>query len=97
MFEILDTINTTIYKDVQSKKLSQSGSIEVLHISLEIDAVLKKHSSPKDALLIVLEGCISFHINNNTYDLNRHQIFNFAKGVEHWVEAHENSNVLVIR
>lgn len=97
MFQILDTINITEYKGVQVSKLSQSDNTEVLHISLAKEAILKKHTSPKDALLIVLEGNISFHINNNTYFLKKHQIFNFAKETEHWVEASENSNFLIIR
>jgi len=97
MFQIMDTINISNHKGVQSTKLSKSENIEVLHISLEKDAVLKKHTSSKDALLIVLKGHISFHINNDTHVLSKHQIFNFAKDVEHWVEAHENSNFIIIR
>lgn len=97
MFQILDDINITDYNSVQVTKISKSEDTEVLHISIEKDAILKKHTSPKDALLIVLEGQISFHINNNIYVLNKHQLFNFAKGIEHWVESQENSNFLIIR
>jgi len=97
VFQILDDINIKGYKGVQVSKISKSENTEILHISLEKDAILKKHTSPKDALLIVLEGEISFHINNNTFVLIKHQIFNFAKNIEHWVESHENSNFLIIR
>lgn len=97
MFQILNTINTTDYERVQSLKLANSENVEVLHISLEKEAILKKHTSPKDALLIVLEGQIAFHINNNSHILKKHQLFNFAKNDEHWVEAKEHSNFIIIR
>lgn len=97
MFQILDEINITEFKGVQVSKISKSEDTEVLHISIEKDSILKKHTSPKDALLIVLDGFITFHTNNHSYNLIKHQIYNFAKETEHWVEAHENSNFLIIR
>ena len=97
MFQILDDINITVHKGVQVSKISASEDSEVLHISIEKDAIFKKHTSPKDALLVVLEGQICFHINSNSFVLSKHQFFNFAKQTEHWVEAHENSNFLIIR
>ena len=97
MYQILDEINTEDYKGVKVSKISKSEETEILHISIEKGAFLKKHISPKDALLIVLEGYISFYINNNIHCLKKHQIFNFVKETEHWVEAQENSNFLIIR
>ena len=97
MFQLLDTVNTSEYKGVKSSKLSKSENIEVLHISMEKESVLKKHISPKDTLLIVLEGIIVFHIKNGSYILKKHQLFNFEKNEEHWVEAKENSNFIIIR
>ena len=97
MFQILDTINITEHKGVQTSKLSKSENIDVLHISMEKNANLKKHSSPKDALLIVLEGHIVFYIDTNSYVLKKHQVYNFEKNVEHWVEAIEDSNFIIIR
>lgn len=97
MFKILDQINTNDYDGVQISKISKSPDAEILHIKIEKEAAFKKHKSPKDALLIVLDGHISFHIKRTIYSLKKHQIFNFAKNIEHWVEAHENSNFLIIR
>ena len=75
MFQILDDINITEHKNVQVSKISASEDTEVLHISIEKDAIFKKHTSPKDALLVVLEGQICFHINNNSFVLSKHQLF----------------------
>ena len=97
MFQILDDIKISDFTGVKVSKISKSDTTEVLHISIEKNALLKKHTSPKDALLIVLEGCITFYINNTSFVLNKFQIFNFAKDTEHWVEAQENSNFLIIR
>ncbi len=97
MFQILNNINTAEYKGVQSSKLAKSEGLEVLHISLEKAAILKRHTSPKDALLIVLKGHIIFHINNISHSLKEHQMFSFARNTEHWVEAIENSNFLIFR
>ena len=97
MFQILDKINSTDFKNVKVSKISKSDDTEILHISIEKDGLLKKHTSPKDALLIVLDGCITFYINNTSYVLNKFQLFNFANDTEHWVEAQENSNFLIIR
>lgn len=97
MFQILNTINTTHYEGVRSSNLASSENVEVLHISIEKDAILKKHTSPKDVLLIVLKGEIIFHINNKYHILKAHQVFNFARNEEHWVEAIEHSNFIIIR
>ena len=97
MEQIINDINTIEYKGLQVSKLTAPDNIEVLHICLEKDTAFKKHISPKDTQLIVLEGCITFHINHKEFVLNKHQVFNFEKQVEHWVEAHENSKFLIIR
>ena len=97
MYQILDDINTIGFKGLQISKLSDTDDKEILFISLEKDSVFKKHTSPKDAQLIVLEGCITFHINQNEYVLNKHQTFSFRKDEEHWVETKENSSFLIIR
>lgn len=97
MTQSLDLINSTTYKGVQVSKISKSETAEVLHISIEKDAVFKKHISPKDALLVMLEGNISFFINDTSCQLTKHETLTFKKDVEHWVEAHQNSNFLIIR
>lgn len=97
MGQIINDINAIKYKGLQVSKLTAPDNIEVLHICLEKDTVFKKHISTKDAQLIVLEGRITFHINNEEIILDKHQIFNFAKQIEHWVEALENSKFLIVR
>lgn len=97
MYNINNKINDTSFYGMQAEKLLDINAKEVLQISLEASTVFPKHRSPTDAHLLVLEGSISFFINENEYLLNKHQIFNFPKEIEHWVEAHEDSKFLIIR
>jgi len=64
MYKINDTINTTLYKGLQVVKLLDINVKEILQISLEANTTFPKHTSPTDATLLVLEGDISFFIND---------------------------------
>lgn len=97
MYKISDALNTTSFQGLQVGKLVDVNAQEILQISLEAASVFPKHTSPRDAFLIVLEGEISFFINNAEYKLLEHQVFNFPKNEEHWVEAKKNSKFLIIR
>ena len=97
MNEIQGIINTQNYNKLNIDKLAKNGSYEILHISLEKDAIFPEHTSPTNAQLIVLEGAISFHIDQKSYTLHKHQYLGFAKEVKHWVQAKENANFLIIR
>ncbi len=97
MNEIQGIINTQNYDKLKIDKLAKNGSYEILHISLEKDAIFPEHTSPTNAQLIVLEGAIIFHIGQKSYPLKKHQYLRFAKEVNHWVQAMENTNFLIIR
>ncbi len=96
MLKINNSINAQGFKKLLVLKLN-SGPAETLLITLEKDAILPEHSSPRDAHLIVLEGEIQFHINSEEFRLKKHQDFKFPKDAPHWVKAGENSKFLVIR
>ncbi|WP_142784884.1 cupin domain-containing protein [Changchengzhania lutea] len=97
MYNINDAINLTEYNGLKAGKLLDINAKEILHISLEKDAIFPKHTSPTNANLLVLEGAISFFINDLEYKLTKHQIFNFPEHEEHWVEASADSKFLIIR
>ncbi len=96
-YSINNKINETIYNEFQAGKILDIDAKEVLYISLEKGAIFPKHKSPRDANLLLLEGAVSFHINNTMYPITTNQIFNFPKDEEHWVEAIENSKFIVVR
>ncbi|MBT8184841.1 MAG: hypothetical protein KJN76_08360, partial [Eudoraea sp.] len=82
---------------LQVKTLVSTAQLQVLCISLERRAIFPEHTSPRNAELIVLEGEITFFINEKQFNLTKHQHFSFPKEVSHWVEAIENSKFLIIR
>jgi quercetin dioxygenase-like cupin family protein len=97
MYRVSDTIKTQQYDQLQIQKLIKNNRLEILSISLEKDALFPEHTSPTDAVLVVLEGNIDFHINGENFCLKAQQHFSFPKETAHWVKANENAKFLVIR
>ena len=97
MYQVRDTIKSQLFEKLKVQKIAKTDALEILSISLEKDAVLPEHTSPTDAQLIVLEGDIIFHINQEPFHLKGQQHFSFPKEVPHWVKANENSKFLIIR
>ena len=97
MIDIDNTIAQQPFDGLQIEKLVKNTSLEILSISLAKNAIFPKHTSPKDAHLIVLEGSIDFHIENQTVNLTAQQHFGFSKEVEHWVKANKDAKFLIIR
>ncbi|MCW5517178.1 cupin domain-containing protein [Muriicola sp. Z0-33] len=97
MYELNNIIASLAFNGLQVKQLIKTSFLEILCISLENGAIFPEHTSPRDAELIVLEGEITFFINEQQFDLHKYQHFRFPKEVRHWVQATENSKFLIIR
>ncbi len=97
MYEIDDTIKAQQFNKLQLHKLEATDAFEILSISLEKGTIFPEHTSPKDTILLMLEGDIVFHINGEDIHLQEQQKLNFPKEKKHWVEAFENSKFLIIR
>ncbi len=97
MYQIGNTINTTEVKGLKVDKLASKDKCETLLIVLEKAHTFPEHTSPRDTLLVMLEGDISFTINNEDYSLQKHQTFTFPAEKKHKVLARENSTFLIIR
>ncbi len=97
MIAIDNTIAQQTFKELQIQQLVKTPTLEILSISLAEKSIFPKHISPKDAHLIVLEGSIDFHIENQIIKLTAQQHFGFSKEVEHWVSAIEDTKFLIIR
>jgi len=97
MYQVNNLINDQEYKELQIRKLKQQSNLEILSISLEKGSKFPEHTSPEDAELILLEGEIIFHINNEAYSLTPYQSFAFPKKTPHWVMAVKNSKFVLIR
>ncbi len=97
MYKTSNQIAEQKFDKLQVQKLVKTEALEILSISLEKGATFPEHISPADAQLIVLEGNIVFHINENSYLLKSQQNINFPKATPHSVRANENSKFLIIR
>lgn len=97
MYKINDTIKSQSFDKLQIQKLAKTDTLEVLSISLEKEHLFPEHSSPTDTQLVMLEGDIDFHINEESFRLKKHEHFDFPKKKKHWVKANENSKFLIIR
>lgn len=97
MYTIKNSLNEIEFDGLNVSKLIHLNDYEVLCISLEKGSNFPTHTSPKDAHLLVLEGKVNFHINQEVYTLSEKQLFDFPKLVEHSVDALENSTFLIIR
>jgi len=84
-------------KGLQVSKLFESKTSEALLISLEKGKIFPKHTSPKEALLVVVEGHINFYIENKMIALEQHEVYTFPAATEHYVTANQNSKFLIFR
>ncbi|MEX0289971.1 MAG: cupin domain-containing protein [Flavobacteriaceae bacterium] len=85
------------YDKLQIAKVTKTPALEILSISLEKGTEFPEHTSPTDAHLIVLEGSIDFHIDDEPLHLEKYQYYAFPKASPHWVKVRENSKFLIVR
>ena len=92
--------NTIIDTEVNGLNVSnifKTESTETLLIAIEKGTTFPTHTSPKDTLLVVLEGSINFYIDKENILLESQQVYTFSKEVAHYVTANKNSKFLIIR
>lgn len=82
---------------LEISKILTTNTKEVLLVNLDKSKIFPKHTSPTDALLVVLEGEIEFYINDTSTTLKQDHTYSFEKQVEHYVVANKNSKFLIIR
>ena len=97
MYQVKNTIASQHFDKLQVQKLAKTAVLEILSISLEKGAIFPEHSSPTDAQLVMLEGDIIFHINEESFHLKKQQHFSFPKEKKHWVKANEDTKFLIVR
>ena len=97
MLTIDPTISDIGFNKLQVLKLSSEENCETLLVSLEKGHAFPEHTSPRDALLVLLEGEIVFSIQNEEYQIQVHQTFKCPALTPHKVYSRENSKFLIIR
>ncbi len=97
MKNIGNQIKNQPLEGIQVRKIVKNQDLEILSITLERGSSLKEHITHRDATLIVLEGELDFHIQQEVYPLKQHEDFFIPKNLPHWVDAKEDSRLLIIR
>ena len=92
-----DLLKDQAFGKLQIQKLVRNERFEILSITLEEGALFPKHTSPTDAILILLEGQIEFYIEETQNELLPQQTLRFEADTEHRVKAVKNSKFLIIR
>ena len=97
MTSLSNTIIETGFEGKTVIKLAKHETYDIVLITLESGAKIPPHVANRDAQLIMLEGQIDFHIQDQKYTLNAHQIISFDKEVQHWVEAIADSKFILVK
>lgn len=97
MYEINNTIRNSAFEGLTVKVVTKTATCETLLITLEKGASFPEHTSPRDALLVMLEGTIVFSIAEQEFLIEAQQSFTFPALEKHHVLAKENAKFLIIR
>lgn len=78
-------------------QIKNTDKIQVIAIGLKKNQVLKEHISPIPALLVVLEGLISFEMEGSKTQLSAMGTFDIPVNIPHEVTGLYESIFLVIK
>lgn len=93
----INTIKNTNIEGLNASKIFKTATTETLLITLQKGTTFPTHTSPKETLLVVLEGEIDFYIDNKTINLSAQQVYAFPEEVKHYVIAQSDAKFLIIR
>ena len=97
MFKVDSVIKEKVYDGLSVQKIWNSDTAETLLITMDIGVEFPTHTSPRDALLVVLEGKIEFHIKDRFFNLERLNTFSFPANEPHHVLSRSQAKFLIIR
>ena len=85
-------------KAVQTNVLFQPTNGKVISLQIAKNEQLKEHMTTVPALLVCVFGNATYNDENGTsIKLKSGDYFNIPVNVKHWVDAHEESNFLLIK
>jgi quercetin dioxygenase-like cupin family protein len=84
-------------EQVHSKLFCRNANFSAQLICVAKDNILKPHSAPADACIMLLEGDLLFMIEEKEYRLRTGDVLPFGGGLRHWAKALANSSFLLIK
>jgi len=94
--DVLD-ITTKPFNGLTTEKLLKTDTAEAIMINIESGSSLPKHSTPKEALLLMFSGEATYTINGEETQLTAGITFKIPVNIEHAITAKKDSIIFVIR
>ncbi len=87
------------YKEdsINAKVLSKKEDCALLLIALKKNQLMAEHTSPVDAYLYVIEGAVEYKTKNESYEIEKGEIFSIKAQESHCVLGKKDSKILVVR
>ncbi|MBF8457583.1 hypothetical protein IV494_10375 [Kaistella sp. G5-32] len=76
--------------------IKKSDKIKYFAVALGKDAMLKKHTAPVPATLVVLKGEINFLIQGETINMKQFDVYEIPVNVEHEVVGVSEENLFSV-
>ena len=86
-----------ISKGIQSKVVAKTDAYKVYKITLEKEAIIKEHTTPVPAFLLVKKGQITFNYRDEKKPLIAHEFLVIEANKVHWLEAKMDSELLLVK
>ena len=85
-------------KPVQTKVVFEPTESKVISLQIVSGGQLKEHITKVPALLVCVTGNAVFQdVNGKSIELKSGDYVNIEANVKHWVDANDDSNLLVIK
>jgi quercetin dioxygenase-like cupin family protein len=92
----LDTLITASPHAISSRVLAKTGGGSVTLFAFDAGEGLAEHSSPYEALVVVIEGAMTITVGGTAANATRQMVVRLPATVPHALEAHEPSRVLLV-
>lgn len=84
-------------KDPVYKMLRKGESSHILAIGFKKGMLLKKHKSDIPARIVVIKGRVVYNSEHEATPLGLYEEYEIPVGEFHWVEANQDSMILVLK
>lgn len=86
-----------ISKGIQSKVVAKTDAYKVYKITFGRGAIIKEHTTPIPAFLLVKKGQITFNYRDEQKSLIAHEFLVIEANKVHWLEAKMDSELLLVK
>ena len=93
----IENLESGLEKSINAISLYKSDRMQIMLITLNNQAELKKHTAPGPISVQVIKGSISFRVDEKSYDLALGQLLILEGNIPHSVYANEHSTFLVTK